>query len=810
MNIKPVYLWLNETNQQVAWVTPSDCGECPVELKKSTAISQCIADLRDQSASIALIDCVGETLSILIETWLAECEAKQIIRLYLVDNLPEAWQALPLEWCRVKGEILYQHMQVLRYVPFYPENLPVTCSQSALFINLWPKLPRSRHEHRASRTLQNRNDTTTTLPPFSYLIKLMRQYPKKYQVVTGSIKAQFYCEQHDITQHSLLCVIAHGSENGQKKPFLTNNGNDDWALPEQQLPPLVLLLACGSEEGNLIHYALRLLSRGAKTVLAPIGKLDATQVELFLEHFLEQWQMGKQVHDILGDLQQDKDLNHAALRIRLIGQGGLYQYQQNHQHPHDEKHIQYDASWSGLQHGIKHNEPYDKSCLVDLLNQLTYRCLMQDNSLERSVTTLYDAFGFVYNDPHEDACLYLRLKEVHEQCWPITQHWLHYYLLFLSSLHDHHSITLYRRKISQSVAIRLPNEQLFFYYLMHGFYRKGNYAKAMEAFVLGFNEIERKIEPNKARFKEPEYKLSVLSINIFIDMNFPSLGNALLEHSRYCLEEASLPYDTYRKTEFTLLDQEARLLARNGQSADQMQVGLTKAIMKLERKRELAQQDNQDGHRELASLLSLSTWLDKPNRVYAEMTLSMVADTKTISEEIRQTKGNCTALYLLRALASWAWHQNDQEAYAKVKNYLPVYKEIGEMRHLGDAGPIGFIIAYLALLNNKQAQQLWPMMASKLENDAYFLELSIFHALLNDKQESKNNYRRFSRQQQRVLNYLDQLTYHGFLDDEFYKEYALVKQNFEKKRHDEYQMLEQLSTGKCTINALIEKGFLPF
>ncbi len=806
MNIKPVYLWLNENTKQVAWMTSSAYGECPVELKKSTTISQSIADLRDQSASIALIDCVGETLSALIETWLAECEAKQMIRLYFVNNLPEAWQALPLEWCRVKGEMLYQHMQVLRYVPFYPENLPVTCSQSALFLNLWPKPP--RHERRTNSTLKNRNGSTATLAPFSYLIALMRKKPKQYQVVTGSIKAQFHLEQHDITQHSLLCVIAHGSENRQKKPFLTNNGDDDWALPEQQLPPLVLLLACGSEAGNLIHYSLRLLSRGAKTVLAPIGKLDASQVEIFLERFLQQWQKGKQVHDILGELQQDKDLNHAALRIRLIGQGGLYQYHQNP--PQDEKHTHYDASWSGLQQCIQHNERDDDRCFVALLNQLTYRCLMQDNSLEQSVVTLYAASGLIYNDPHEDARLYLRLKQVYEQCWQITQHWLHYYLLFLSSLHDHRNITLYRRKISQSVDIHIPEENLFFYYLMHGFYRKGNYAKAIEVFVLGFNEIERKIAPNKVQFKEPEYKLSALSINIFIDMNFPRLGNALLEHSRYCLEEASLPYDTYRKAEFTLLDQEARLLARNGQSADQMQVGLTKAIMKLERKRELAQQDNHDGHRELASLLSLSTWLDKPNRVYAEMTLSMVANTKTTSEDIRQTEGNCTVLYLLRALASWAWHQNDQEAYEKVKSYLPVYKEIGEMRHLGDAGPIGFIIAYLALLRNKQAQQLWPMMASKLENDAYFLELSIFHALLNDKQESKHNYRRFSRQQQRVLNYLDKLAYHGFLDNEFHEEYAVIKQDFEKNQQREYQMLEQLSEGKCTINILIAKGFLPF
>ena len=808
MNIKPIYLWFNKNNKHIAWMTPSAYGECPSELKKDTQISQSIADLRDQSASIALIDCVGKTVANLIETWLAEREEEQILRLYLIDNLPEIWQTLPLEWCRVKGDMLYQHMQVLRYVPFYPENIPVRCSQSTLLLNLWPKPP--RHERKISRennTIPNRNSATSIQPqpPFSYLITLMRKQPKYYQVITGSIKAQFYLEQHDITQHSLLCVIAHGSENNQQKPFLTHKGDEHWELPKRQLPNLVLLLACGSEEGNLIHYALRLLSRGAKTVLAPIGKLDASQVEIFLKRFLKQWQKGKHVHDILLNLQQDKSLNHAALRIRLIGQGGLYQQQ-----PQYEEHTYYDASWSGLQQCIQHNEHNDERCLVQLLNQLTYRCLMQNNSLEQSIAILYDAVNFVYNDPHEDARLYLRLKQVYEQCWPITQHWLHYYLLFLSSLHDHHNITLYRRKISQSVNIQLPEEDLFFYYLMHGFYRKGNYAQAIETFVLGFNEIERKIASSKVRFKEAEYKLSVLSINIFIDMNFPRLGNTLLEHSRYCLEEASLPYDTYRKAEFTLLDQEARLLARNGQSAEQMQVGLTKAIMKLERKRELAQQDHHDGHRELASLLSLSTWLDKPNKVYAEMTLARVADIKTTSEEIRQTEGNCTALYLLRALAAWAWHQNDQEAYEKVASYLPVYKEIGEMRHLGDAGPIGFIIAYLALLKNKQAQQLWPMMASKLENDAYFLELAIFHALLNDQQESKYNYRRFSRQQQRVLNYLDQLTYHGFLDNMFYREYSHAKQHFEQKRENEYQMLEQLSAGKRSIHALIEKGFLPF
>jgi len=789
MAISPVYLWFNEKNQRIIWMTPFSYGEQAIELHKPASMLQKSAHLRDQYASIALIDGVGKSLADLIETWLKEAEAseKSAIRLYLCDNLPALWQQLPLAWCHLNGQPLYQRVHVLYYVPFYPETLPITTQQPALLLNLWPK-PRTG---------------IASAPLFPYLMSLMRQ-PKDYHVITSKIKIELHLQQHDISQHSLLCITAHGSESEQKKPFLVDE-NTDWALPKQQLPALVLLLACGSETGNLVNYALDLLQQGAKTVLAPIGKLDASQVEYFIQHFLQQWHQGVSVADILFQLQQDKTQAHAALRIQLIGQGDLYQHKARH--TANTANIDADVSWSTLQNTLQHND----QALITFLNQLTYRCLMQDGSLENSISQLYNAFGAVYNNPYEDDQVYQRLKKVYSQCWQITQCWLNPFLIYLSSLHDHTHITLYRRNAAQLSNITLPHENLFFYYLMHGFYRKGNYAKAMEAFVLGLNAITTDQDNQSALVKEPEYKLAALSVNIFIDMNFPTLGVSLLEHTRYCLEEAALPYEIYRTEEFTLLDQEARLMARSNNADIYANAGLKKATMKVERKRELAQQDAQDGQRELASLLSLATWLATPNSVYAETVIGLLEDVPRISEEIRHAEGNCTVLYLLRALAAWAWQQQDTTALKTVENYLPIFKEVAELKHLSDSGPIGFIMAYLSLLDNQQAQQQWPLMAAKLENDAYFFELAIFHALLNDEQESKHNYQRFSRQQQRVLRFLDKLQYRGFFaDNDFYAIYKQVKDKFDAKKQQEHHMLEQLSRGECGVEVLIENGFLPF
>ncbi|RXL96522.1 CHAT domain-containing protein, partial [Citrobacter sp. AAK_AS5] len=58
------------------------------------------------------------------------------------------------------------------------------------------------------------------------------------------------------------------------------------------LPPLVILLACGSDTGNLIHYGRKLLAHGARTLIAPFGRLDARAARDFLVQFLPRWSTG--------------------------------------------------------------------------------------------------------------------------------------------------------------------------------------------------------------------------------------------------------------------------------------------------------------------------------------------------------------------------------------------------------------------------------------------------------------------------------------------------------------------------------------
>jgi hypothetical protein len=97
---------------------------------------------------------------------------------------------------------------------------------------------------------------------------LAQQYKGK-----GPVKR--FLGYNNLLSFSMLCVIVPGSEQANALPFRLENG-ELWELPtEQGFPPLVLLIVCGDEQGNLVDYGKTLLDLGVQTVLASIGQLDA-------------------------------------------------------------------------------------------------------------------------------------------------------------------------------------------------------------------------------------------------------------------------------------------------------------------------------------------------------------------------------------------------------------------------------------------------------------------------------------------------------------------------------------------------------
>jgi hypothetical protein len=126
-----------------------------------------------------------------------------------------------------------------------------------------------------------------------------------------------------LSPRSLLVIIAHGSERQDAPPFRLADQRE-WALPPGlRLPPLVILLACGNADHNLVAYGRTLRKAGAQTVLAPTGRLDARPADRFLRDFLQGWQAGQRVDALVWRAQQQPGSEYGAGRLVILGRGDL-------------------------------------------------------------------------------------------------------------------------------------------------------------------------------------------------------------------------------------------------------------------------------------------------------------------------------------------------------------------------------------------------------------------------------------------------------------------------------------------------------
>ena len=771
MDQHSIWFWYNEKRERISWMTPTQYGELKPDIPYNNY--QINSRLRDKTISISLSDLAGKELSSLIEEHLSYCEDSQLLRIHFANNLPREWQLLPIEWANLSGKQLYKKLQVINHATLTTDAIKIQTKQPALILNLWP----------CSK------ETQTT---FSFFEQLVRQ--DECQVLRGSAKSSYHLNQFDITQNPLLCIIAHGNEESIKAPFQTENGQP-WALPERSLPPLILLLACGSEQGNLLEYSLRLLENGAKTVLAPIGKLDASQANIFIKLFLELLYSGKPIDETLVLLKNKKELNHSAMRLRIIGTGNISLCEQSHPTT-----------------SFNTREPIlslkNKGNLIRILNQISYKCLTENHSLDEAVCTLYETVSLKYDDPHEDEKIYLILSSIYEDCWKITQGWLDPLLVHLSTLYDHGSIRKYQRKCDTHKSVQLPDNPLFYYYFAHGHYRQGNYSKAMKSLVYGLNSLDKHTFTNN----EAEFKLYSKSADICVDMSLIGSAKFFLNRKKECLSTKRLPVETNDFATFCLLDQKARILVRNcaePENDKNGQYGIRKAIGLLSKKHSLSINSyNDDGLRELSTLLYLSSWLENIPLIYYKQAYTALENIDHISRKIKKTRGNCKELYLLRALAVWAWRKEDISAQKLLEGYSDVFIELCYLDNLADSGPLGFIIAILALMKNKTALLLWPLMTSKLECDQYYYELSFLYALLQERQASSETLTKFHQQRQGVINNLKKWKKNG-LSEEFHNGNFISRSTIYEKHSLEADTFKNLARNREHVDLCIEKGLLP-
>jgi hypothetical protein len=219
------------------------------------------------------------------------------LSLRLSTDLPAAWQRFPYEWLTLDGQPLHDRLRVWRHVPRTAEPVPPARTAPVALLNLWP-------------------GDAAVQPLADLAVSPVDAHCYDGREVEALLRTQ------DPRRFSALCLVVHGSERADVLPFRLP---DDtlWELPPTPpLPPLVILLACGGGDGNLLDYAAALLNRGANAVLAALGPLDARDITAVLPRLLQGWLRGERIGAAL-------DAARAAVawqgrgRLCLLGAGEL-------------------------------------------------------------------------------------------------------------------------------------------------------------------------------------------------------------------------------------------------------------------------------------------------------------------------------------------------------------------------------------------------------------------------------------------------------------------------------------------------------
>ncbi|MEI6415896.1 MAG: hypothetical protein WCP34_16795, partial [Pseudomonadota bacterium] len=355
-------------------------------------------------------------------------------RLLLDPALPDDWHSLPWEHLRHRDLALTGRLLAVRRHPVASRPAAPVAGQVAV-LNLW-------------RDSSDFAEVAASGLPVR-------------QIANSRLAAGRALAREDWTQWSALVVITHGGERAAA-PFLEES-QKAWDIPWRDVaPPLVILLACASRDGNLADYATRLLDgkTGVRTLLVPLGQLDAGAIAVWLRHFLADWlQTDRSIGELLQSAQGDPAQRHGAARLALFGEPDLY--------------------WGNPA------KPFDDAAS---LAHATRRTWFQAKSEEDFVTQAgYEALRALTGqsqwplDHVEESLLFRRLTAILPENDPATRHWLHPRCLYLAERHDHATMSrlLAGRGRDQAAPPALHHAYA------KGFYRRGDYPGACQAIEWG-------------------------------------------------------------------------------------------------------------------------------------------------------------------------------------------------------------------------------------------------------------------------------------------------------------------------------------
>lgn len=653
--IPTLHLWPDDDPQQVRWWSPMATARVPVAALPAPARAG---------------EPEGETCALgrLLPEAALQALGDGACRLVLDAGLPAAWQAFAWEWTRdARGLPWAGRLLAERCAP--PEAAPPAAHGDGLWLlDLWP-----RQEN---------------VQPFTDLHRCWRIQARKRATAEQVLRHGL----NGLPPPAALALIAHGSETADG-PALRDPDGQPWQPPlPQPAPALVVLAACAGRDGNLIAEGRRWLKSGARSVLVPLGRLDARTCAAFLEALGAGLAAGESPGAILRRLQPDSAQQHGAARFVLLGDSG-----------------------DGDDHGP-----------AGALIALTRRAWCPPQKPDSVFEALRRQRGLPghYADTDAGRALLDELWPLAARLPPLVRSWVLALCAWLAEHHDHSRLDACQR-LRRQCDTDLPEAAVQRALWAKLPYRQGDYARAL-------------IELDAALALDAQHVGALgLYANCLLDLDLPEAASQVLDRRDDALSrlsDASASLEQHRQ-----LDMRARLYLRCGR--------LTAAGELFRRKHTAALQHDGRGFRELAWRLYTAAWQAQPDAAGAGLVAQAQA---ALAQSSGTGHGNEDGHYLLRALAAWAWRRNDAGLIAQTAAALR--QRWSETRSEG--GPLGLACGFLYLHDRHAYGDDWERARAALETERYFLELAALHGLAGERPAAQHMLNRFRERREAALRSL--------------------------------------------------------
>lgn len=700
--------WLWTERGSIRWWTHEETRLLSSTEPAAANFRQRVQALRDENVEIPLEQALqSELAGLLVDTLRGRSDG---VRLHLAADLPTAWQEFPFQWLRFEGRLLTGHLLPVRYAPRTPAPVYSSGVGRVVILDLWSEMT-----------------AACSQPPFRDLARA-----DYVEVVRGMRSVEAFLHQRSLAELSAICVVAHGSELDGSPPFRLAEGRL-WSLPgDEPMSPLVLLLVCGNDQGNLLDYGRELLSRGARTVLAPLGRIDAPAADAFLRLFIDAWRDDATVTHILQIGQRQSGAALAAHRLELLGDSTLRRSPAGELHEQPDDRLVQAASGGS------------REAMGALVNRLTWRCCQESGGdLSGAVDKLFDIMGHEYGDPRSEARMLQLLDATVDRLWPISRAWVLPLAASLAANHDHTLLGKYEVLYTEQDPA-LPETPFTHYCWSKLFYRQGRYEDATWHLLRGLTRVAPEapcVSGGAALFGH--------LVNVLVDFNLPRAGQIFFDNFlEGCLSSRS--DDLVEGFRPGRMHWAAFLALRQGD----MKAAF--GFLRLRRER-MRKEEGEDLH-ELAWMLYIAAWGGLPEgQALASEARERLRDRSAIVAGFG--RGNESEAYLARAVAAWAWRTGDRDAVAELLPYLTL---LHERAYIQDPDAPTAALAYLhlyALHHGATVSSLpsWEAVITPLAGRRYWWDLAVFSGLKGDMNEARASLAKFQRLRASLLPRFERL-----------------------------------------------------